>query len=300
MSSATADSAAVAAPPSERLFSFSAPEFDAQFARKPFLIEHRLCEHPLFDLSRILELARALPEDRIEYNAGDLPVNQDQSRTPRNGLSVEETVRRIAECRSWMVLKHVERDPEYKALLEQCLSEIRPHTEKIAPGMMLPHAYIFVTSPGSVTPYHIDPEHNFLLQIKGSKTIRMFDGRDRSILSETDLERFYGERVRNLTISEENLERCWTFELTPGHGLHFPVTYPHWVKNGGDVSVSFSITFRTPDLDRRRLTHAFNGKLRKWGVTPTPVGRKPWLDHLKYQGFRVAQKVHSLFSRNER
>ncbi len=39
--------------------------------------------------------------------------------------------------------------------------------------------------------------------------------------------------------------KSWTFDLQPGSGLHFPVTYPHWVKNADEVSISFSIAFRT-------------------------------------------------------
>ena len=114
----------------------------------------------------------------FEYNAGTLPVNQDQRLTPRNGLSVDETIRRIEECKSWMVLKHVENDPTYRELLYDCLAEVKPLSERIVPGMREAYAYIFLTSPGSVTPYHMDPEHNFLLQIRGSKTVHLFDGRD--------------------------------------------------------------------------------------------------------------------------
>ena len=32
-------------------------------------------------------------------------------------------------------------------------------------------ALIFVTSPNRITPYHIDRECNFLMQVSGSKTI---------------------------------------------------------------------------------------------------------------------------------
>ena len=30
-------------------------------------------------------------------------------------------------------------------------------------------AFIFISSPNTVTPYHMDPEYNFLLQIRGTK-----------------------------------------------------------------------------------------------------------------------------------
>jgi hypothetical protein len=272
-------------------------EFESHFTQRPFLIGHRLAEHPLFQIERLLALSQRLPEACIEYNAGNIPVSIDGALTPRNGLSPEETIRRIAECRSWLVLKYVERDPEYAGLLQACLDEIRPYSEPIAPGMTQPQAFIFVTSPGSVTPYHIDPEHNFLLQIRGAKEIRMLDGRDRQIVSEEDLESFYSDRGRNLKLRNEHEQAGWTYQLQPGQGLHFPVTYPHWVRNGSDVSISFSITFRTPDLDRRRALYQANAEIRNGGSTPWPVGKNALRDSLIYTRFRLQRKLDSLLNR---
>lgn len=274
-------------------------EFRQKFTKTPFTIGHKLCEHPLFELDSLLDLGKRLPESCIEYNAGNIPVSIEQKLTPRNGLSAEETIRRIAECKSWMVLKYVENDPAYRALLEQCLAEVRPFSDPIAPGMRKPHGFIFISSPGSITPYHADPEHNFLLQVRGNKIVHQFDARDRSVLSEKELERFYGDHVRNLTFNEEYRKKAWVFDLQPGEGLHFPVTYPHFVQNGPEVSISFSITFRTPDLDRRTAAYQFNHGLRKWGVTPCPVGKSPWRDSLKYQAMRVWRKAAGVFSKQD-
>ena len=266
--------------------------FAASFSREPFLVGHSLADHRLFQLDRLVQLCGQLPAECVEYNAGELPVNvPDHALTPANGLSPEETVRRIAECKSWLVMKYVERDPEYAALLNECLDEIRPHSEAIAPGMSRPEAFIFVTSPRSVTPYHIDPEHNFLLQIRGPKHVRMFDGRDRTILSEENLEHFYTDRGRNLPFDEAWEEGCWKYTLRPGQGLHFPVTYPHYVRNGEEVSVSFSITFRTPDLDRRRGLYEINDAARRRGKTPPPVGSSPLREAVLWNGRRVKRKL---------
>jgi hypothetical protein len=283
----------------QTLLDLDPAEFRNCFGKRPFLIGHRLCDHPLFELDRLLSLARTLPDKHIEYNAGTLPINQDQSLTPRNGLSPEDTIRRIRDCKSWLVLKWVEHDPEYRALLEGCLDEVRPHSEPLAPGMRQPQAFIFITSPGSVTPYHMDPEHNFLLQVRGSKIVRQFDGHDPTILSHKELERFYGDRVRNLTLKEENRDRCWKYDLEPGQGLHFPVTFPHWVQNGPEISVSFSITFRTPELDRRRMVYTFNNELRQWGLTPRPIGTSPACDAAKYQFIRAWSKLRETLRKGD-
>lgn len=270
-------------------------EFEQNFSQTPFLIGHRLCDHPLFSVDRLLELAQQLPAHCLEYNAGELPVNADPELTPLNGLTAQETIERIASCKSWLVLKYVENDAEYNQLLHDCLAEIAPYSESIAPGMTQAQGFIFLTSPGSVTPYHIDPEHNFLLQIRGDKEIHMYDGRDRSLLTEQELEGFYSDKHRNLKLAESRIHDGWTFQLKPGQGLHFPVTYPHWVKNLGEVSISFSITFRTPDLDRRRALYQVNHQLRQRGFSPTPVGHNRLRDTAYYNLFRVYRK---LFQRN--
>ena len=283
--------AALAAPKTRALLDIDSADFAANFNRHPFLIGHRLAAHPLFALPSLIELARRLPAKDIEYNAGNLPVSIDPSLTPRNGLSPEETIRRIEECKSWLVLKYVENDPAYRDLLLGCLDEVRPFSEKIVPGMMQPQGFIFVTSPGSVTPYHMDPEHNFLLQIRGSKTVRQFD---RGVVSQEELERFHAGAHRNMVYKHNYLARSWTFELEPGTGLHFPHTFPHWVHNGPSVSISFSITFRTPDLERLATIHLVNGILRRRGFRPTPVGQSAWRDGLKYQTYRAWRRARRL------
>src|SRR6185436_1198074 len=271
--------------------------FRGCFDRRPFVIGHELTNHPLFEISRLLRLCRSLPESSVEYNAGNIPVNVAPERTPANGLSAEETIRRIAECKSWLVLKYVEQEPEYRALLHRCLAEGARHSEPLQPGMCLAQGFVFISSPGAVTPYHMDPEHNFLLQIRGSKRIHLFDGRDRSILSEQELEQFYCGGHRNLEYRTEREGAGWTFDLRPGLGLHFPATAPHFVRNGADVSVSFSITFRTPDLERRRMLHRCNAFLRRHGLQPAGVGTHPRHDSLKTLSYRVARSIPRLFGR---
>jgi hypothetical protein len=268
--------------------------FRERFDRQPFLVQHQLPGHPLFALPRLIELSRALPGELVEYNAGDVPVSLDPTRTPRTGLSIEETIRRIEECRSWMVFKNVERDPDYQALLDACLDQVREHSESAWPGMDRREGFIFVSSPGSVTPYHMDPEHNFLLQIRGRKQVSLFDGEDRAVLSQVELEKFYARGHRNLAFDDVKQPKAQVFELTPGDGRYFPVTWPHWMKNGSEVSVSFSITFRTASSDRREVLYHVNERLGRLGIRLPPVGRSRLADDAKYRAFRALARARRL------
>jgi hypothetical protein len=266
--------------------------FGAHFDRKPFYVRHSLGQHPLFTLPRLVELARSLPDRYVEYNAGKLPVGVRPAETPRNGLSAEETLRRIAECGSWMVLKRVEQDPAYRELLDRCLDDIAVHARGLTAPMRDRQGFIFISSPDAVTPSHIDHEYNFLLQVRGSKTVNMWDPQDRLVLPVQELESFHSRFVhRNLPWRDEFQTTAWVLPLTPGQGLHFPVTVPHWVQNGPEVSVSFSITFRTDDSDRRALVYRANARLRALGFDPAPPGRSVLLDRTKQVAFGSLAKI---------
>jgi hypothetical protein len=262
--------------------------FREGFNRRPFVIRHHLAGHPLFTLTRLIELARTLPHDCIRYGAGDLPVSSGLYGGPPTGLSIEETIRQIEERNSWLVLKFVERDSAYRELLDVCLDEIQTFSEPLEPGMYGRAGFIFISSPSSITPYHLDPEYNFLLQIRGRKSINIFDAEDRSVLSEQELEKYFLAADKyNLSYRDEYQSRAAVYELSGGEGLHFPVTAPHWVKNGEEVSVSFSITFRTPVADRRARIYDLNGRLRRYGVEPTPYGRSALRDAAKLYAARA-------------
>ena len=127
--------------------------------------------------------------------------------------------------------------------------------------------------------------------IRGQKFVHMFPQDDRDILTEESLEAFFTGGHRNLPFEDWYNERSEQFELNPGDGLHFPVAAPHWVQNGPEVSVSFSITFRTPDLDKRRALYSINHALRERGYSPTPVGQNKLRDSIYFQAFRVWRKL---------
>jgi hypothetical protein len=288
------------APPAARaggLLTIDPGELATHFGRAPFRVRHRLAGHPLFALPRLLELARALPAEQVEHNAGNVPVSLRPELTPRTELSAEETVRRIEECQAWLVLKNVEADPEYRALLAECLAEVEGLGHPDATQIDHREAFVFLSSPGSVTPYHIDPEWNFLLQVRGRKCITVFPPDDRALLTEEELERFYAGAHRNLVFKEGLRALGRPFDLGPGEGAHVPVTAPHWVQNGPEVSVSFSITFQTRRSERRGALYRVNHWLRRRGLRPRPVGTSPWRDALKWAAFRAVRRTARLLGR---
>ena len=286
----------VARQSTDQLLKLDAAMFRAAFNRKPFIIAHELVNHPLFTLAQLVELSKRLPAEHVKYNSGDIPPGTGLYKGPQTGLSVEETIRRIEECRSWVVLKWVHEETDYGAILNSCLNQVRGLSESVDPGMCKREAFIFVTSPSSTTPYHLDPVYGFLLQIKGRKTVYVLDG---STLSEEELERYYGAGI-DPVYTEACREKAMRFDLRPGLGLHFPITVPHWVETHDEYSISLSLTFRTAASERRSVVYDVNDSLRRRGFNPAPYGQSALRDSAKFHAFRAFRRARRLLGLAER
>jgi hypothetical protein len=290
--------------PSPSLIDIQGAEFKENLWRKGFKVNHNLCGCPELQLPSLVDLAQRLPSEHVVYYSGEVDVNQpDPYKRPRNGLCAADTIRQIEESRSWMALRHIEADPQYKALLEGVLEEVYAAAGCTVSGTHREAGFIFVASPNSITPFHIDDEHNFLLQIRGSKEISIWDPMDRAVISEecveNKLQLWKGEGYHNSLPFEDSFQpRASVFHLDPGGGVYFPVGAPHWVKNGPLVSISFSVTFRSAESRRQATVYFMNRKLRKLGLDPVPPGQSGWRDSVKFGMFEAGHRTAGLVGRS--
>jgi hypothetical protein len=258
-------------------------------------MRHQLADHPLFQLPRLLELAKALPAKYVRINSGAVPVYATPDQIPGTGLSLEESFQRLENSDTRIMLKAIDRDPEYRDLLYACIAEIEATGHPCMRDISSRVGYIFISAPNMTTPYHMDPEINFLLQIRGRKTFFILPGDDRSILSEEDIELFYAGLHDSLPFKEEAKPLATPFEMGPGDGVHVPVNHPHWVTTNQEVTISFALTLETAETHRRGAIYAINHFLRRRGLQPKPFGHSPLRDSLKHQGYGLWRSVRSLF-----
>ena len=251
--------------------------FQANFARSPYAVGHTLVEHPLLQLDRIAELADALPAKQVEHNLGKVPELLPGGEAPRLDAAPGEIARGIHSNGCWMVLKNIENDAEYRALLHETLDELLPLIGDREGPMQRREGFIFLSAPGSVTPAHVDPEHNFLLQVSGTKTMVVGRFEDETA-QQIELERQVTGGHRNV---EAMFGDAQEFPLGPGDGVYMPVYAPHLVRNGPEVSISLSITWRTPHTDNLERAHVANAAMRRIGLKPASPGRRPRADALK-------------------
>lgn len=260
------------------------------FGRTTFPVGHALAGHPRLTVEAIADLADALPRASAERRrAKGLNVL-----TPGEVPDVEgppsQTAREIDHNGCWMVLWNIEQVPEYAALLDACLDEVERHLGDRDGGMLRREAFLFLSAPDTVTPWHVDPEHNLLLQIRGSKEMTI--GRyDHPGDHQRELERVHDTEERNLSTMPTEEQ---TYRLTPGRGVYVYPFAPHWVRNGGEVSVSLSITFRTRATQRAEGVHRANARLRRLGLSPRPAGSSKSADAAKSAVVAALHRVRTL------
>ncbi len=268
--------------------------FDALYPETSGALTHQWQDHPLLQLDSLVAFAARIDPANVEYNSGKLPVGVDPRAVPGNGLTIEETIRSIEENGSWMVLKWIENDPAYRALLHDALAPLRPYVTPKTGDMLTLQGFIFVSSPEAVTPYHMDPEHNILLQIRGNKTMTVFPQVDDQLLSDQDHERYHMGGHRNLVWQDAFAAKGKAVDLAPGDAIYVPVKAPHWVKVGSDLSISLSITWRSSWSYREADARGFNAVLRKMGISPRAPGRFPNQNYGKATAFRAIRRARSL------
>lgn len=268
--------------------------FAANYPEIPHKLRHQLGEHPLLTIEALARLGEGLPAASVEYNKGDLPVGIDPALVPANGLSIGDTIRMVETSGSWAVLKNIEHRPEYGKLLFGLLAELKPHIEEKTGRMLKPQGFIFVSSPNAVTPYHFDPEHNILLQLRGTKVMTQFPAGDARFAPDETHEGYHIGGHRNLVWRDEMAAGGTEWPLKPGDALFVPVMAPHHVKNGPAVSISLSITWRSDWSYAEADARAFNSVWRAFGMQPRAPGRFPTQNKVKAYAWRAITKLRGM------
>lgn len=267
----------------ERLLDLDGATMGGALGRRELGVRHFLAAHPLLTLEAIAGLADALPSGAIERHEARQPLVVPGGAADLGG-SPSETVRTIETNGRWMVLWNIEQVEPYRELLDAILDEAESFVPAREGPMGRREAFLFLSAPDALTPVHFDPEHNFLLQIRGVKEVNVCRFPDRE-WELRELDRYHDGGHRNL---EEVPPRSSSFRMRPGDGVYMFPWVPHWVRNGPAASVSLSITFRTRRSERHERVHQVNARLRRRGMTPRPAGRSRLVDEVKAAGVGAA------------
>jgi len=255
-------------------------------------LRHDFHEHPLFQVPELVKLGKELALlEQCRFMRPGLTAASTIAHDSRHpdGRSIDEHFERMEEPGSSVALYNIEAIPRYEALLFDIVDTMRAQVEREQPGIFRVNGFVFISAPPSVTPFHIDRENNFWLQLHGRKTLSVWDHADRSIVPAEAVEDFIvTHSLRKVRFKDEFRPLSHEFNARPGDGVYFPSTSPHmthsepgWTAPGDRVSISIGVTFYTSVTRETARIHQVNRLLRKCGLSPAYPGGSPEADALK-------------------
>lgn len=269
--------------------------------REPFSFRHNLLGHHALSLENLERVLPKLPSDQVFYSSGLLKASDDLDRAyidHHNGLSLRETIETIRTSNSYIMVRSPETDPSFDPLFRELKADIEELMRARGVGMQATDSmlYLFIASPNSVTPFHVDRYSTFLMQFNGSKEVCVFPQWDDRVVSPDDCEAYMSRAGKRPVWRPAAEPLSSRFKFTPGDALHIPFMAGHLVQNGADdVSISMSIIFNTDEtvaqIKALMLNQRLRSPMRRFGLVPHPVGLSPKRDMFKAGVWASAARV---------
>lgn len=269
--------------------------------REPFKFRHKLLGHPTLTLENMALALPLLPREQVMYSKSLLANGDDFEgafKTKPRDRSLQQTIEEIRISNSYIMVKAPEGEASFAELKKDLLADTEAIIRERGVGTRAIDAelYLFIASPNSVTPFHIDRNSTFLMQFQGTKTVHVFPQWDERVVTAADTEAYMAYANTKLPWSDTIDALGTAFEFSPGEALHIPYVAGHHVRNGADdVSISMSIIFNTKQSVAWRNALTLNYRLRKIlakvGAQPAAVGSTTWKDSAKSQLEETWRKV---------
>ena len=269
----------------------SAIGFDA---RKVSKITHGFSNHPALQFDALRQLALRLDargEGHVKFvDPSTKPESEFRLATSSyDGRSIDGVFDALDAPGTWLAIYEAQKDPQFRKVVEEVIDSTRHLLTGADSSIFDVDAYIFISKAPAVTPFHIDQENNFLLQIHGSKHLSVWNPDDRKAVDESSVEDWIVRHsLSSVKFSEEKLAHAaYDENMSAGEGIFMPSTSAHMSRTedtspNSTVSATVGFVFYTAATKRRANIYALNVVLRRLGFTPKPPGSSRPVDTVKY------------------
>jgi hypothetical protein len=267
------------------------------FDRDPVQFSHGLNELGLLKIDSLHALATKMADSGDYFLAqGARAPDEAFFSVPRLPAKPAELIERLDEGEYRILLKRAENhDNAFRDLINTLFGEVVRSVDGLEGEKIVRlESGILISSGNTITPFHCDHEIGYFSQIEGEKIYHVFSP---TAITEPERERFSiagPVGLAPLDLSGRDPAREYVFNLIGGKGFHQPQNSPHWVKTGKSRSISYTFVFETEASRAAARTRAFNHYLRKLGIAPATLGRRPTADSVKASVMRAVTPVRGL------
>jgi len=204
-----------------------------------------------------------------------------------DGRSVDQVFDSLSTPGTYIAIYEAQADPEFRKVVDDVIRAGRRLLSGDDAQIFDTDAYVFISCAPTVTPFHIDRENNFFLQVQGTKHMSVWQPDDRETVSEEAVEGWIvHQTLKDVKFNRSRLPHAAVDgDLRAGEGVFMPPTSAHMAQTeapGGEVSVSVGFVFYSKASKRRANIHAWNAIQRRLGINPSPLGAGSLGDSVKY------------------
>lgn len=251
---------------------------------------HALASHELLTLEALAGACERMNAANLLRHAARNRNGEGFTPAEPTDESIADTVRRIDSAGRYVMMSLVEQLPEYAALMHAAIGEIEPVIRARTGEPLRPRAFMFISSPDTLAPFHFDAEYNVLFQIAGRKIFTVYPP-DPQWLSDASNEHYHVTGNNLLPWQEHFREQGRTFVLDPGDALFVPYRWPHWVEVGAEPSVSLSFTWSSKAGFEQDDAYRLNAWLRRLGLDPAAPRPLPARALMKSVAYRALARL---------
>lgn len=251
---------------------------------------HTLAAHPLLTLEALARACERMQPANLLRHAARNRNGEGFTPAEPTGESIADTVRDIGNARRYVMMSMVEQLPEYAELMRATIGQLEPAIRAKTGEPLRPRAFLFISSPGTLAPFHFDAEYNVLFQVAGRKRFTVYPP-VAPWLSDTANEHYHVTGDNLLPWRESFADDGRAFALDPGDALFVPYRCPHWIEVGEEPSVSLSFTWTSRAGYEQDDAYRLNAWLRRFGLDPAAPAPLPARAAAKSLAWRVLNRL---------
>jgi len=270
-------------------YEIQADQFDADRVCR---LRHNFSGHPGLTIEALRGLANRLQaRDRSHVKFIDPSARVDSRLHHRtdapDGRTIDQVFDSLDTPGTYIAIYEAQADPEFRQVVDDVIGAGKRLLSGDHAEIFDTDAYVFISCAPTVTPFHIDRENNFFLQLRGTKHMSVWQPDDRETVPEAAVEGWIvHQTLEDVVLDEARLPHAAIDgDLESGEGVFMPPTSAHMTQTetpGGEVSVSVGFVFYSKASKRRANIHAWNAIQRRLGLTPASPGTRSLVDSVKF------------------
>ncbi|WP_146171174.1 hypothetical protein, partial [Saccharospirillum sp. MSK14-1] len=166
------------------------------FNQQSFKFKHNLSTESELQLGELKKLILRLPEEQVYASSSKVKITANLDNAHKDhgiNMALETAMDEFETSDSFVMVRSPEVDNKLSKVFGEVKAEIDQFAKLLRTDITDSTLYLFLASPKSITPYHIDRYSTFLFQLQGEKNVSTWAPWNKNMIDDVELEKFFAK-----------------------------------------------------------------------------------------------------------